>query len=208
MKKDLNRKGFTLIELLAVIVIMGILLLVAIPMVSRTIENARRDTFIHTAKSYINSIKNAIAADELYTLQDGKNMPFSALLDGYYYFAIETDGDNTAADLMEQGGKSSWGNTDVSGYVVVKKTVSASGRTTYEYAITLLDIAQRGIDQLTLEKELKRSTIVTKKNGNIVGRLAPSAESYDHFNGVTLTTSGSSANCKKLDIITDDVVLG
>ncbi len=205
MKRDLNRKGFTLIELLAVIVIMGILLLVAIPMVSRTIENARRDTFIHTAKSYINSIKNAIAADELYTLQDGKNMPFSALLDGYYYFAIETDGDNTAADLMEQGGKSSWGNTDVSGYVVVKKTVSASGRTTYEYAITLLDIAQRGIHKLTLEKDLKRSTIVTKKTDDIVRRTAPAGNATsDSFGGVAMTTT----NCKKLEIITDTVNIG
>ena len=60
-----NSKGFTLIELLAVITIMGILMLVAIPAVSRTIENSRRDTFMNTAKSYINAVKNAAAADEI-----------------------------------------------------------------------------------------------------------------------------------------------
>ena len=51
--KKMNSKGFTLIELLAVITIMGILMMVAIPTVSRTIENSRKDTFIDTMKSYV-----------------------------------------------------------------------------------------------------------------------------------------------------------
>ena len=47
--KKMNSKGFTLIELLAVITIMGILMMVAIPSVSRTIEYSRRDTFANIA---------------------------------------------------------------------------------------------------------------------------------------------------------------
>lgn len=43
----MNKKGFTLIELLAVITIMGILMMVAIPSVSRTIEKSRQDTFVN-----------------------------------------------------------------------------------------------------------------------------------------------------------------
>ena len=53
--KKINSKGFTLVELLAVIVIMGILMMVAIPAVTRTIENSRKDTFIDIAKSYANA---------------------------------------------------------------------------------------------------------------------------------------------------------
>ncbi|MDD6878923.1 MAG: type II secretion system protein [bacterium] len=36
-----NKKGFTLVELLAVIVILGVLLLVAVPSVTRVISNSR-----------------------------------------------------------------------------------------------------------------------------------------------------------------------
>ena len=63
--RKLNKKGFTLIELLAVIVIMGILMVVAIPAVSRTIENSRRSTFANTISEYMSSVKNAYLAETL-----------------------------------------------------------------------------------------------------------------------------------------------
>ena len=47
-----NSQGFTLVELLAVIVIMGILMMIAIPSITRTIENSRKDTFVDIAKCY------------------------------------------------------------------------------------------------------------------------------------------------------------
>ena len=47
MKKE---KGFTLVELLAVIVIMAILLMVAIPAISKTLEDVRKRTFVNNVK--------------------------------------------------------------------------------------------------------------------------------------------------------------
>ncbi|MBO5138236.1 MAG: type II secretion system protein [Bacilli bacterium] len=56
----MNHKGFTLVELLATIVIMSILLLIAVPAVSNTIEQSRKDTFATNGKSYITTARNGI----------------------------------------------------------------------------------------------------------------------------------------------------
>jgi prepilin-type N-terminal cleavage/methylation domain-containing protein len=114
-----DNKGFTLIELLAVITIMGILMMVAIPTVSRTIENSRKDTFIDTAKKYADSAQTMWMGDNLSCMSsEGKRYSSSAVPTGTYYIEIDTASENVPV-LLEQGGKSSWGNRDIKGYVMV-----------------------------------------------------------------------------------------
>ena len=61
MKKLLNnKKGFTLIELLAVIVILAILVMVAIPAVTKYLNSARQGTFADNAKSAISAVRNDV----------------------------------------------------------------------------------------------------------------------------------------------------
>lgn len=159
--KKLNNKGFTLIELLAVITIMGILMMVAIPSVSRTIENSRRDTFANVCKTYVNAVRNAVLADEL---QCGAgNTSVGATGNGVYYYEIDTSSTTSDVhDLLESGGKSSWGNADVRGYVTWTKTSVGSGdnakiKTTY--AIKLADSGNHGLTGQTDEKALTRTTV-------------------------------------------------
>ena len=150
--KKINSKGFTLIELLAVITILGILMLVAIPAVSRTIENSRRDTFADNTLNYIQTVRNAVLADELKCTGYNK---VSGTPDGTYYFTINTDGDSDTEDLMEKVAKSPWGGSEVSGYVAWKKD---NGKTTY-YAF-LSDGANHGMFKEQEEKDIKRAAVV------------------------------------------------
>ena len=57
--------AFTLIELLAVIVILGILMLVAIPSVTTYINNSRKESYIDTVQNIIKGATNLVNSGEL-----------------------------------------------------------------------------------------------------------------------------------------------
>ena len=55
----MNRRGFSLVELLGVIVILGVLALIATPIVTSVIEDSRKSGF----RSSLNGMKKAIETD-------------------------------------------------------------------------------------------------------------------------------------------------
>ena len=186
--KKLNSKGFTLIELLAVITIMGILMMVAIPSVSRTIENSRRDTFANIAHEYINAIRNGVMADNIECYPSatvsgqtitwaGTPVVASATADGTYYFPIDTLEQNTK-DLMESGGKSPFGNAEMQGYVkwVKASTTNARGdlKTSTKYTMVLTDSGKHGFDTELSEEAIKRSNVSTATT-NLASKVATDA---------------------------------
>ena len=171
MLKMNNKKGFTLVELLAVIVIMGILMMVAIPSVTRTIENSRKDTFVDIAKSYGNAVRTLWTSDNLTC----EGIVSSAVDDGDYYILINTKegAKESLPVLLDQGGKSSWGNRDVNGYVRVNISttpgVDSNNDGTYEeeprritkFYVALSDGTHGLIDDDTLMMdELKRGNVI------------------------------------------------
>lgn len=132
MKKN---KGFTLIELLAVVVILGVLLLIAVPSVSEYISNSRKSTYIRSAEGYIDGVRQMITSREISAKRK----------DVTFYVPIECIG-------SEQGGKSPYGEWERA-YVVVTYADSK-----YEYYWTSFDSANMGI-KLTHESLLDEDLI-------------------------------------------------
>ncbi|MBP5678270.1 MAG: type II secretion system protein [Bacilli bacterium] len=214
--KKMSNKGFTLIELLAVITIMGILMLVAIPAVTRTIENSRRDTFADIANEYINAVRNAVLADNIVCYESGDWRVASANPDGTYIFPIctssatcedmamaasgtkvlqKSDIQQSTTDLMESGGKSPFGSAEMRGYVRMVKstsTVAATGdgdatnKTKVEYTIMLIDSGKHGIDVEKKTTELKRSAVKTATSTAAINEPA-SANPCKNAEGTTET---------------------
>ena len=131
-----NRKGFTLIELLAVIVILGVLLLVAIPSVTRYINDSRKDSYIATAKQYIRSATNMVNGGEFDVFDPTVT----------YYIPAK-------CIPLETGGQSPYGDFDRA-YVVV--TYDGNG---FKYYWQSRDVTGMGIPKVTSADDLTRDSV-------------------------------------------------
>ena len=60
-----NKKGFTLVELLAVISILAILVIIALPNVMKAYRNARKDSFLNEVKSMLTGAETAFLSETI-----------------------------------------------------------------------------------------------------------------------------------------------
>jgi type IV pilus assembly protein PilA len=127
-----NKKGFTLIELLAVIIILGILMIIAIPAVTSYISNSRKESYIKTAKEVIAGARNLV--------NSGKLNVFDT--DVAYYIPI-------SCIPTENGTESPYGKFD-SAYVIATSTGD-----NYNYYWTSTDESQIGIKDIVAFDELE-----------------------------------------------------
>lgn len=192
---NIKKNGFTMVELLTVITIMGFLLLITIPSVSRIIENARKDSFVSTASDYLEAVENNVTGDNLVCYNNGKWIPISVTKDGKYFFSICTStsskncylvgGDgigiimnrdeivDSTNNLFDSIKKSPFGGTELQGYVVWEKKTTGTGKekmTSIDYKIKLQDVNWRGFEKEYTKDQLKRSNVKTGKTGSDINK--------------------------------------
>jgi len=137
MKK--KNKGFTLIELLAVIVILGLLMAIAIPSVTKYITQSRKKTLVSTINNYIGALVNDVN-DMQYSFTDTNTI---------YAVPIE-------CIALEKGGTDPFGDwypatSEHWAYVLVQPNGDG-----YTYGFTFKDSAGyglRGVSQQKLDEK-------------------------------------------------------
>ena len=143
-KKKKKKKGFTLIELLAVIIILGILMIIAIPSVTSYISNSRKNAYIDTAKELVAGARNKVNEGnlEMYATDTTYYIPSSY---------IKTEGGEA---------ESPYGK-----FVVAYIGIIFNGKG-YKYYWISVDDAGEGIDKVTPIESLDTDDIKSNLNSN------------------------------------------
>ena len=136
-----NKKGFTLVELLAVIVIISILMLLAIPSVIRYVESSKEKTFIEDAKTIASTAKTNYAA--------GDDELIQGVVDTKSRVSYSQEAINSLLD--KKLGKNSYQSNYKYFGVVMIKLEDELGDLKYEYRICLIDDAGNGFNYTRLE---------------------------------------------------------
>ena len=125
-----NKNGFTLIELLAVIVILGLLMAIAIPSVTKYITQSRKKTVVSTIGNYISATVNEVN-DLTYTFT-GNNTVYAVPIE---CIALERGGTNPFGHWLHA-------NDAYWAYVLVQYDDETSS---YTYGYTFKDSAGYGL---------------------------------------------------------------
>ena len=177
--KKMNKKGFTLIELLAVIVILGLLMAIAIPSVTKYINESRKKTLVGT----IGNLIQAVSTD---------------VNNGDYAYANISDGNTYAIPIeciaLEKGGqKTPFGAWDFA-YVYVRY----DGSNSYNYWFTFKS-AGYGMDMVAADR-ITKDSIRPNSNVSKPTNISAPGNSLIVLSAVTPTEENplTSAQCKSV----------
>ncbi len=189
----MNKRGFTLIELLAVIVVLGIVLVIAIPSINNIIENSRLDVFKENEnklkQSAIDYFSNHFS--ELpKNINDSVFMTLTELKDEHLITDIYDPKDNSVCDITESGVTVTKTGTYTYSYDPYLKCTNYNSDTIH----TISNIAHTydagtGKYTITVDVNLDVELLTSLVTGSYsVGFIAPTLMDYTTWN---VGTSGS-----------------
>jgi prepilin-type N-terminal cleavage/methylation domain-containing protein len=205
--KKMNKKGFTLIELLAVIVILGLLMAIAIPSVTKYITQSRKKTLTSTIGNYMSALTNEVNNLE-YTFT-ASNTIYAVPIE---CVALERGGSNPFGTWMDAGANQ-WG------YVLVQYDDATSS---YIYGFTFKDTAGYGLyptvqsklnskgDQIltTVGKALKETNSQKPATGKAKDYTAKANwTGFVVYDGTETYSCGTEAEPKTCNRIATDLVV-
>ncbi|HOZ53960.1 MAG TPA: prepilin-type N-terminal cleavage/methylation domain-containing protein [Bacilli bacterium] len=129
-----NRKGFTLIELLAVIVILAIILLIAVPQVTQIINKSRQDAFAASYRMVLKQIDYYSLQGDLDTY-DGTGQEANYDLDADQYdLTVASAGSGAYTVTLAPDADGDFKDIDMNGYCadlteITSSTCNTSGIT-------------------------------------------------------------------------------
>ncbi len=176
MKK---KNGFTLIELLAVIIILGVIMLIAIPSVTQQITNSRKNSYIDTASSYVSAVVVKV------------NEGVLPLFDTNRLYLIPVGNDEKLSCVsLESGGASPFSKVYNYAYVAVHYTGDS-----YDYWFLSEDGSLQGFE-MTPTKTLETAKKDLVKSGmKTISTLGGTSGRY----GTYTTTGGGSYTSSSID---------
>lgn len=198
--KKKKKKGFTLIELLAVIIILGILMIIAIPSVTSYISNSRKSAYVNTAKEVVAGTRNAVnegklgmySTDTTYYIpydyiksENGTKSPYGEFV--YAYVGVIYDG---------KGYTYYWISVDDAGQGIDEVTpVSILNEDNIKSDINALDIKQK-VDSTGIGG---RKKVLVLENGSWVTKTENAQNNIPEEGG---SGSGGSVNSSVIQILT------
>lgn len=121
-----NSKGFTLIELLVTMVILGIIMVVAVPNVMGILNNSRANTYVEDAKKFLSLAEYKFRGTSSITRPSKGN---KCIIMSLKYL------DNSEFENAPNNGSYDKNNS----YVVITNTGIGSGKNNYVYYVNLVE---------------------------------------------------------------------
>ena len=177
-----NKKGFTLIELIAVVIILAILMMIAIPSITSVIEDSRKKGTISSLQAFVNKARTDISLglDEIekYSFFNGDNKPVIEQNPNHLYFIP------WACLDVQKGEKSGYGTWSEETGVFVKFREDKDPL----YLVQFKDITLHSLPMVT-SSELDKNTAQLRQKIKTNNKIANPVKDVVTYDGKSYSVS-------------------